>query len=212
MRRNPVGGGRFRLGQVPRYILSGAVGATAGAAGYYLSKWVLPAEYDRHPLGYAAHGAFGTGAALLGGFLLRPIVGRGAVPIAIAGAWTTVFFRIAMNHILGKAARPAPLVPPSEKAQMQGLEGIEEHLPVGYDFGEDWDPELSQAYQSPEPYDIGQERSRFIGQEYQPARSLPAATMPTNGVGQAYQSPEPYDVGAVDVYSRRPVTHFSPIW
>lgn len=91
--------------------------------------------------------------------------------------------------------------------------GIEEHMPVGFDFGqEDWDPELSQAYQSPEPYDIGNERSRFIGQEYQPARSLPAATMPVNGLGQAYQSPEPYDIGDTGVYSKRPVTHFTAVW
>lgn len=219
VRRNPVDrAARFRVADVPRYILGGLAGTIAGGAGFFASRF-LPAEYDRTVLSYAVHGGVGTLVGILGAPLLRPVIGRAALPLMIGGAWTTVLFRMAVNHIFGAAKRPKPLFPPSEEAKAAGLEGIEEHLPMSYDFGQEDVEDMGQAYQTPEPYDVGQ--------EYAPARSLPAASMPVGQegrrfigqahqeapeLGQAYQTPEPYDVGETGVYSRRPVTHFSPLW
>lgn len=225
--RNPVDSNGGKLKDIPRLALGGFVGAGAGGAGYWISKKILPAEYDRHVIGYAVHGLAGTGIAALGAGIARAVGVRGMFPVMIAGAWATVGFRVLMNIMFGKMQRPKPLVPPSETAKTAGLEGIEEYLSMAEDVempesaAEDFAgvgqayqrPEpydvsgMGQAYQRPEPYDVsgmGQHGRRWLGQEYQPARGLPAASMP---VGQMHtEAPE---LGA---FSRKAPTHFSPLW
>ena len=229
--RNPVGNGQgFRVRDIPRYVIGGTAGAAAGGAGYWISKKILPAQYDRHPLGYAVHGLAGTGVAIVGAGIAKAVGMRGLFPVMVAGAWATVGFRILLNVMFGKMQRPTPLVPPTEAAKAAGLEGIEGYLSMAEDVDVSADetyqeevagvgqayqrPEpydvsgMGQAYQRPEPYDVsglGQNGHgrRWLGQEYQPARGLPAASMP---VGQMPEAPE---LGA---FSRRAPTHFSPMW
>ena len=226
--RNPAENGKgFRVKDMPRYVIGGLSGAAAGGAGYWISKKVLPAEYDRHFFGYALHGLAGTGVAALGAGIAKMVGMRGLFPVMAAGAWATVGFRVILNMMFGKMQRPKPLVPPSETAKQAGLEGIEGYLSMAEDvempesaqedfagMGQAYQrPEpydvsgMGQAYQRPEPYDVsgmGQHGRRWLGQEYTPARGLPAASMPV-GQNQA-EAPE---LGA---FSRKAPTHFSPLW
>lgn len=184
IRRNPVRSDRFRWSDVPRLAFQGLQGTAMGGLGYYGSKLILPARFDRNWVGYATHGALGTGAAwgitaaarAMGFKKLR------AGP-AIVGVWATVGFRVALNHFFSRIARPKPLIK-DPAAEEKGLEGVEEFLPIGYDvdpadMGEDVTSE-GQEYTKPTPYDVG-------GQEY---------TEPTPyDVGQEYEGATPYDVG-----------------
>jgi len=226
-RRNPVGnGGGFSIKKLPGLAVSGILGALAGGAGFYASKKILPVEHDRAVTGYAVHGLAGTAIAILGSGLIRGVTKiQLPVGVMLTGVWTTVGWRVLMNHVFNKIARPAALAPATAAATVKGLGGIESALPLGYDVSTA-DEEMSQLaavgqqflaqgqeYVSPEPYDMGR-----MSQQYQPARALPAASMPVNGVGdQQYISPEPYDMGyqespEMGKWSKRPTNWVSPIW
>ena len=236
-RKNPVARGGF-IERTGGQIISGGFGAAAGAGGFAISKAILPAEYDRHVLGYALHGAAGTAIAALGTGIIKPF--RKYAGIAVAGVWATVLFRVFLNHVLSKIMRPAPAIGPSEAARVSGMEGVEEAMSLAEDFSMVTAEEemanyhdgrhtvgdnggigaVGQEYVRPEPYDVGDVGQEYVrpqpydspgigntGQVYQPARGLPAASMPVDGTGQAFQ--EAPELGA---YSRRPVTWSTPLW
>ena len=212
LRRNPAPAARaekFTFRELARFGLSGSAGAFCGSGGYYLSKMLLPPEYDRSWVGYTAHGGAATGLAIGVGYGAKWIGLKPSFGALIGAALGTVAFRIFLNQWFSKIPRPSAVISPSPAVETAGLAGIEEAIPAGYDVGDMNDEnemlELAhvsrrfiaqltpaqermyheetagtgQEYEAPQPYDVGQ--------EYE-------APQPYD-VGQEYEAPQPYDVG-----------------